>query len=82
MNNKEIMEMFQQNKNHFEYMASFADTKMKEAAKEVKKHLDRFIETGDLKEFLNVKFDYEQMVQYMNARDMMVTHNPDRGTRY
>ena len=82
MTNKQIMTMFQQNKNHFEYMAAFADNKMKEAAKEVKKHLENFIETGDLKDFLDVKFDYEHMVQYMNALDMMVTHNPDRGSRY
>lgn len=82
MTSKEIMEMFQNHKNHMEYMASFADSKMKECAEQVKNHLERFIETGDLKEFLEVKFDYEQMVKYMHARDMMVTHNPDRGSRY
>lgn len=70
------------NANEFERMAIFMDNSMKEIAQKMRNDLDKFIETGEYRDYLDIKSHFEYITKSMNSRDSFIAHNPDRGSKY
>lgn len=79
----EILNSFSEGpKNDFERMALFQNDYMIESAKKMMSELERFIQTGEYSDYLGVSSCFYNVTKYMNARDCLITHNPDRRGEY